>query len=550
MPPDEPESSQAPGHTDPHAPAATDAQAAEPNGSAPLVDQADAATPMRTALLLVAAIGVLYLATSANFLAQPSPHFHFTDMAASWLDGRLDSDTPRRRGGVPGRPDDRPGLQAAIDRATDNGRSGWNDWASYRVLRLAGGEEVRGVFPYKDVPGPRQHEFWTVDGTAMVIDPTRDLAKGCETDRPTAPCDRIVYQVSFPPFPALLVLPFVAVIGYHTPDVLLTLLFALLGPLLLLRWLDRWRQEGLIQFAVAERLWMVALFSLGTVLWYCSIRGTVWFSALAIGVPLHVGYLMAAQGARRPALAGLLLGLGVATRTPLLFAAVFLPLEALFPDGRWLGGEGGRGLKRALAQIAWFALPMAVIGGALAWFNEARWQNPLEFGHFYLLEGTRAPTRDHGLFNFHFLNHNLGAALTNLPKLVSVPPYFLVSRHGLGTLAATPALLLLMACRFPHAPTDAPVVTSDPLASRRRALSRHLGLTVAAIAVPGLLYQNDGWQQFAYRFAVDLWPPLLGVLALHVGRVDRRVKALILISIVIQLFGAITFGRFEQFYYD
>ncbi len=550
MPPDEPESADAPAAHDHGLPTPTDAPATEPSAATPLPEGAAPVTPRRAGLLLVAAIGVLYLATSANFLAQPSPHFHFIDMAASWLDGRLDTDTPRRRGGVPGKPEDRPGYQAAIDRATDHGRAGWNDWASYRVLRLAGGEEVRGVFPYKDVPGPRQHEFWTVDGTAMVIDPTRDLAKGCDADRPTAPCDRVVYQVSFPPFPALLMLPFVAVIGYHTPDVLLTLLFALLGPLLLLRWLDRWRQQGLLQLDVRERLWLVALFSLGTVLWYCSIRGTVWFSALAIGVPLHLCYLMAAEGARRPALAGLLLGVGVATRTPLLFAAVFLPLEALFPNGRWLGGDGGRGLRRALVQIAWFALPMAIIGAGLAWFNAVRWQNPMEFGHFYLLEGTRAPTRDYGLFSFHFLNHNLGAALTNLPKLVSVPPYLLISRHGLGTLAATPALLLLLGCRGASTPGTGATDDGDPLARRRRALSRHLGLTVAAIAVPGLLYQNDGWQQFAYRFAVDLWPPLLGVFALHVGRVDRRVKALILISIAIELFGAITFGRFEQFYYD
>ncbi len=516
-------------------------------------------TSRRARLAVVGVIALVYLASSSGFLLAPSAHFHFVDMAASWLDGRLDTDTPRRRGGQPARPDDRPGLQEAVDRATDGGRSGWNDWASYRVLVLRGGEEVRGVFPYKDVAGPRQHEFWTVDGKSMIIDPQRDLATGCDPERPGARCDRVVYYVSFPPMPAVIMLPFVALFGYHTHDVWITLLFALAGPWLLLLWLDRLAGQGLIGHNVRDRIWLVMLFSLGTAIWYCSIRGTVWFSALALGVPLHLGYLMAAQGARRPLLAGLLLGMGVATRTPLLFGAIFLPLEALFPDGRWLGGRGRAGAVAAARAISLFALPMAAIGAALAWYNWARWQNPLEFGHFYLLEGTRAPTRDFGLFNFHFLNHNLSAAITNLPKLVPSAPFVQVSRHGLGLLASTPALWALLRAPPPEVVADgaatdeAGAARDDDAATRltrRVGLSRNLLLTVLAIAIPGLLYQNDGWQQFAYRFSVDFWPPLLGVFALRVGSPSRKVKILICIAIAVQLFGAVTFGRLEQFYYD
>lgn len=528
------------------------------------MDSNPSRTSHRVRFAVVGVIALVYLASSSGFLLAPSPHFHFVDMAASWLDGRLDTVTPRRRGGVPARPEDRPGLQEAIDRATDNGRSGWNDWASYRVLVLRGGEEVRGVFPYKDVPGPRQHEFWTVDGKSMIIDPMRDLATGCDPERPAGRCDRVVYYVSFPPMPAVVMLPFVALFGYHTHDVWITLLLALIGPWLLLAWLDRLHGQGLMRHSVRDRVWLVMLFSLGTAIWYCSIRGTVWFSALALGVPLHLGYLMAAQGARRPMLAGLLLGMGVATRTPLLFGAIFLPLEALFPGGRWLGGRGRDGAVAAARAITHFGLPLAAIGAALAWYNWARWQNPLEFGHFYLLEGTRAPTRDFGLFNFHFLNHNLSAALTNLPKLVPNAPFVLISRHGLGLLASTPALWALL--RAPPAAleladplkeagegadtTTAPVNAADDPVREAVGLSRNLLLTVLAIAIPGLLYQNDGWQQFAYRFSVDFWPPLLGVFALRVGAPSRRVKVLICIAIAVQLFGAVTFGRLEQFYYD
>ena len=197
----------------------------------------------------------------------------------------------------------------------------------------------------------------------------------------------------------------------------------------------------------------------------------------------------------------------------------------------------------ALRKLVLFALPLIAVGGVLAWFNWARWGNPTEFGHLYLLEGTRAPTREHGLFSFSFLNHNLGTALLNMPQLTSDAPYILITRHGLGLLTSTPAFFALFGgVRASAEPT--------PEEARRAALMRHLLWTVAAVAVPGLFYQNDGWQQFSYRFSMDFLPPLVGLLALRVDRMGRGLKALIVLSVVIQLFGAITFGRANQFYYD
>jgi len=503
------------------------------------------------ALYVAIAVALGYAATSGPLLLQPSPHFHFVDLAQSFLHGRLDTDTPRRSAGLAPRPDDPPGLQEAVDRhlrGANGQNSGWNDWASYRVLTLKGGETVKGVFPWKDTPGARQHEFYTLDGRLMIIDPEKDLRRGCDAKRPTMVCDEIVYQVSFPPFPAVVMLPLTAMRGYKVNDVLVTLAFAVASAVLLLLWFERLAQAGVLNLNTRERLWLVALFAFGTVAFYCSVRGEVWFSALVMGMTLHIAYLMAAQGARRPLLAGLLLGLGVATRTPLLFAGIFLPLEALFPDGRWLGGRGKAELVAALRKLVLFGVPLLVVGGILAWFNWKRWQNPFEFGHFYLLEGTRAPTRENGLFSFVFLNHNLGTAILNMPRLLLEPPFVLISRHGLGILACTPAFFALL--RRPPLAADEAVPLDPDRELARRGLVRNLSWTVAAVALPGLFYQNDGWQQFGYRFAMDFLPALMGLYALRLPRLTRGIKALILLSIAVQLFGALTFGRMEQFYYD
>jgi hypothetical protein len=77
---------------------------------------------------------------------------------------------------------------------------------------------------------------------------------------------------------------------------------------------------------------------------------------------------------------------------------------------------------------------------------------------------------------------------------------------------------------------------------------------VPFVALPALLYQNSGWVQFGYRFALD-YMALLFVLIAVCGRpLTRLGKALIVASIAINLCGALVFGRFGwrffQFDYD
>ena len=59
----------------------------------------------------------------------------------------------------------------------------------------------------------------------------------------------------------------------------------------------------------------------------------------------------------------------------------------------------------------------------------------------------------------------------------------------------------------------------------------------------GLLYQNDGWVQFGYRFSIDFVLGLIMLLAIGGRPITRTWKALILVGVAVNLFGAITFGR-------
>src|SRR5262249_31566704 len=153
-----------------------------------------------------------------------------------------------------------------------------------------------------------------------------------------------------------------------------------------------------------------------------------------------------------------------------------------------------------------------------------------EFGHSYLAVRQQAQIEHYGLFNLHYLGRNLAVALTLLPDVFARPPYFTISGHGLALWLTTPALLLLL---WPR--------TRGPL-------PRPLWLTTLAVAGWSLIYQNSGWVQFGYRFSLDYITLLIVLLAIGGRPLGRCAKALIVVGIVVNLFGAITFSRMNQFY--
>ncbi len=172
---------------------------------------------MRSNLLTASIIFLIavtvYCLLAWNRLEAHSSQFHFVDLAQSFLDGRLDSDTPKQRKHTRPKPDDPPGYRDAIKRTLETG--GWNDWAQIRTLTLKDGTRVRGRFPWSTDQGDRRHTFWTNDHRQLQVIVPQELARTCgESGRGL--CDERHHYVSFPPFPAVVMLPVVAIWGYGT----------------------------------------------------------------------------------------------------------------------------------------------------------------------------------------------------------------------------------------------------------------------------------------------------------------------------------------------
>ncbi len=470
--------------------------------------------PRITYLLLFVLGFAVYALVSGDRLKRQSPDPHFVLQADAWLHGKLSIDPPWKG-------DDPARVETVLLRDGSEVRG--------RYLRTRGWS-VSDPWFEESIKNPKLH--------ARPLPSTRFFRTTAGEDIPQNQIDKSLgtkNYVSFPPAPAVLMLPQTILHGRIANDVFPTLLIAALIFPLCFATLKRLTLEGLSQRGESDNLWLSVQLSFGTVLFFVAVAGRVWFTAHVVGVACALGYAYFSIGARRPIIAGLLLGLATMSRTPMAFMFPFFALEAC----RVLGGEdwaksrvqGFRKHWRAIAK-RWllFALPVIAIAILAATLNVMRFDSPGEFGHSYLAVRQQPMIEAYGLFDFEYLRRNLSVAFTLLPSFSSASPFVHISGHGMALWITTPLFLTLL---WP----------------KRRGLA-HTSMWAATllIMVPILFYQNSGWVQFGYRFSLDFTVFFILLLAIGNRPLTRFAKALIVVSIVVNLFGAYTFGRHQQFY--
>jgi hypothetical protein len=342
--------------------------------------------------------------------------------------------------------------------------------------------------------------------------------------------------VPFPPLPALLLVPAVALAGSPeaVADGRFFLLLAGVAPAALFLALEKLRERGRAERRERDSAVLALLFAFGSVYFFSAEQGTVWFAAHVVGTGLAAIYLLVALEAERPLLAGSVLALAFAARTPLLFAAplfVFELARRSLPDG--FDGPWTRSVvyarldkRRAFGGLVWFFAPIALVIVATSALNAARFGDPFEVGYRYLRVVWHGRIEKWGLFSYHYLARNLGVLLTSLPWLG--PPdarAFRVDAHGLALWVTTPFYLWLLWPRLKRAPHWALVVTA------------------LAVAIPTLFYQNSGWVQFGYRFSNDYSVFLFALLFVGGRRFGTLFYVAAAWAVVINAFGAFSFGR-------
>ena len=384
----------------------------------------------------------------------------------------------------------------------------------------------------------------------------------------------------FPPLPALVLMPFVALWGLATDQRAVSVLLGALNVGLC------WWMLGRLPVPRTVRLAVTVFFGFGTVFWYAASLGTTWFFAhvvaltplfLAVGLALGgdrsfaddarpddeleaapaiedgdglaggatrttrpslgaviatsilgaVGELGAALRGplefidRRQFAAGLLFGLACTARLTIVFGAPFFMLV----------GSGGSLARRSISAGLGAAIPV----GILLAYNIITAGSIIHPGYEYLyqLEANGYPglgyNPDWSIEDIRYVPQNLGIMFLSTPVFA---PDFVPSGLGPGRELCT-AEDAVRGLFDPNCPIALPrdvgmsVILTSPAylfvlpALARFGYSRLVAgsvLAVVAIAIVNLMHFSQGWVQFGYRFSNDFVVFALILVALGMAR--------------------------------
>jgi len=328
------------------------------------------------------------------------------------------------------------------------------------------------------------------------------------------------YFMYWPPFPAILLMPFIALFGVGFSDVFFTLLIGALNVTLVAYTFRIVDKQNLIPIDTDGRGILTIFFAFGTVHLFLSSLGNVWFTSQVIAFLCSIlAFLAAIRLKGYPAFffTGLALACAALTRNHLIFLGIW-PAYYLFKIRKH---EGWRKL------IPYFAVTTLPVLGALffnGFYNYLRFGNFLETGVAYQNLGTffEADFQKYGQLNIHYFIKDFYYNFIYYPFPVS--PETLMG----GSLFLLSPLFIAAFWTL---------VSSD-----LRKLSIMLWITTAAVAIPILLNIGTGWQTFGPRYTLDFTMPLLLLTALGSRNWPKWLRVLLLvISIAHYLIGTVFF---------
>ncbi|HEX8024813.1 MAG TPA: hypothetical protein VF484_01280 [Candidatus Limnocylindrales bacterium] len=372
----------------------------------------------------------------------------------------------------------------------------------------------------------------------------------------------------FPPLPAVVLMPFVAIWGLDTNERVVSVILGAIAVGL------AWWALGFLRISRPIRLATTVFFGFGTVFWYAAQIGDTWFFAhvvaitcllLAVGLALKSdpgaddevdggvslgGLTRSLAGALRSpgsvldgrqVLAGFLFGLACTARLTIVFGAPFFMLV----------GSGGSWVRRSVSAGLGAAIPV----GLLLAYNVATTGHLLHPGYEYLyrLEANGYPGLHYNpawsIEDVRYLPQNIGIMFGSMPALF--PDAVPSSLGGGAPLCVDPGAvrgIFDQACPIAM-PRDIgmSVILTSPayllVAAAFRGRSRLVAgafLATLAIAFVNLMHFSQGWVQFGYRFSNDFVVFALVLVAIGMerrGRVGWLGIGLVVASIAINAWG-------------
>jgi len=346
----------------------------------------------------------------------------------------------------------------------------------------------------------------------------------------------------YPPLPALLMLPFVAVLGSHFSDIWFTWLISAANVVLTYRLLEAMRLRGWVERTWRENLIIAAVFGVGTIALWLAIGGEVWFTAqtLAITSLLVMLYGTVTQ---RWWLASLGVGAALLTRSPDVLGGLFVlvafarahgigvPIDmaagSFFQRFRWSPER-----LPTIGSLVRLAVPFLAAFGIFLARNELFFGSLLNTGYGFQIQ-QHYPQIKYGLLSWHYIWPNFVADFLNMPTFHFSMPYdpaprldLMLNGNGSSIFFTTPLFLLFFT---PNGRVLQPWVRVT------------LWVVVVILVLFTLTWNLTGWVQVGARYLFDVYPFLIMLLAMRRQGITRLWLVLAVAGVVVNIALASTF---------
>ncbi|MBI3380082.1 hypothetical protein HY029_04970 [Candidatus Gottesmanbacteria bacterium] len=327
------------------------------------------------------------------------------------------------------------------------------------------------------------------------------------------------------PLPAILLLPASFLWGKNLSDIFYTVIFGTLNVLLMYILFYEFKLFEKLKISTGNLILMTFCFAFGTIHFYLSILGTVWFSSQIISLTVYILSLLFLfkylnnEKYFYAILSIFFLGLSILGKYTFLLS-VPLHFEFLCKKSRMPNEK-----KIKLILILLLFIVMIAIYNYLR-FNSI-FENGLRFMQinpkFYL------DIKNLGYFNLYYLFRNLYYLLFNLN---------LPDPTGNSIFITSPIMLLILHGIY------------KKYFKKKNFIFQLLLTTSVLILLPALLYYGGGWYQWGFRYALDIYPLLFLLLLLIVNKYNKYIVfSLSIISIIINLYGTLWMLDFAKYAY-
>ena len=320
------------------------------------------------------------------------------------------------------------------------------------------------------------------------------------------------YFVVYPPMPAVLLLPFVALFGTNFDQGLMSILLACLGVAATWLMLKKTGVNG------NKALWLTALFGFGTCFWFTAAVGSAWYIEHVSAVLFLTLAIIFALYKKSPFFTGLLLGFAFLSRLPVILSFPFFLLLIYQQNDVW---------KPRLKQAAYFLIGLGIIVGVYELYNFGRWGVFSDLGYTLIPGIQQDPYFTSGIFSPSYIPRHIYAFFFQGPILLNNFPYFEPNWMGLGLFFTTPAFLYIFKGPW-------------------NKLSKYAAFAVICILPILITHGTVGFTQFGYRFSLDFTPFLMLLAAKGMNEnLGWQEKALIILSVLVNLWGVVSIIGFN-----